>query len=534
MSSRVVHLDDGAALVIGRVPTSDLAIDDDAVSRRHAMVRRRDDEITIEDLESRNGTLILGAPIRGRRRLSAGDAITIGPITIVVATSSAARRTRQIATIGELEDRLEAEVDRAVRYHRPLALVMLRFEGPSEAIAAHVERVSGQLRRMDLVAEYGDDELGLVLPETDEAGAMIVAQRSADDPEIAVEIGIATFPTDGVHGGELVSAARARLRIPREPATRGQTLVRALGKHVVIADPQMTQVYELAKRVAPSPIAVLVVGETGVGKEMVAEAIHQLGPRAAGPYVRLDCASLSESLVESELFGHEPGAFTGALGKKPGFFEVASGGTLFLDEIGELPASTQAKLLRALETRRIVRVGGTAEVATDVRVVCATHRDLEAEVHRGRFRQDLLFRIGAFVIPVPPLRDRRAEIPLLAAQFARDLSADDQVASISPAALAILAKYDWPGNVRELRNVIERALVLSGDGRIEPQHFTDRLRDRIATSGQDVRRRVASVEREAVRAALAASDGNQTHAARQLGISRFALIRLMDKHDLKR
>src|SRR5439155_14940732 len=169
----------------------------------------------------------------------------------------------------------------------------------------------------------------------------------------------------------------------------------------------------------------------------------------------LNCASLSESLVEAELFGHEKGAFTGAVGMKEGFFEVAQGGTLFLDEIGELSPSTQAKLLRVLEQRRIVRVGGTKEIVIDVRLVCATNRDLEVEVKRGRFREDLYFRISAFVIPVPPLRDRRSEIPLLAAQFARELSAElgDHPAALGPDSLALLAAYDWPGNVRELRNV---------------------------------------------------------------------------------
>jgi DNA-binding NtrC family response regulator len=197
-----------------------------------------------------------------------------------------------------------------------------------------------------------------------------------------------------------------------------------------------------------------------------------------------------------------------------------------------------------LEQRRIVRVGGTKEIAIDTRLVCATHRDLEVEVKRGRFREDLYFRISAFVIPVPPLRDRKSEIPLLAAQFARELSAElgDHVSTLSPEALALLSGYDWPGNVRELRNVIERAVVLSGRGRIEPIHFADRLRERAVAvpahadepSGPlDVRQRVAKVERDAVVAALAAFSGNQTQAARHLGISRFALIRLMEKHDLK-
>jgi DNA-binding NtrC family response regulator len=540
--SRVVPLADEASVVFGRVDSSDVQIDHEGVSRRHAAFRRRGDVVTVEDLGSRNGTIVNGARITSARRLTAGDTVVVGPAVAVVACASAARPARQVATVGELEDRLAAEVDRAVRYHRPLALVMIRFDGPTDPVTAHVERVAALLRRMDLLAEYTADEFAIVLPESDRAAAEVVAGRAAAaGTGITVHHGLATFPEDGSHAGELVGIARERLRGARAPASRTSTsTMRVLGKGVIVADPQMKQVFELAKRVAPSPITVLVVGETGAGKEVVAEAVHRLSMRATAPYVRLNCASLSESLVEAELFGYEKGAFTGALATKQGFFEAASGGTLFLDEIGELPLATQAKLLRVLEQRRIVRVGGTKEIAIDVRLVCATNRDLETEVKRGRFREDLYFRISAFVIPVPPLRDRPAEIPLLAQQFARELSAElgDHAVSVSSEALAVLGSYDWPGNVRELRNVIERAVVLSGRGKIGPQHLADRLRERamapLPIAALDVRQRVADVERDTVAAALEANRGNQTQAARQLGISRFALIRLMEKHGLKR
>jgi DNA-binding NtrC family response regulator len=543
--SRVVPLADAADVVFGRVAASDVQVDHEGVSRKHACFKRRGDVVTVEDLGSRNGTTVNGSAIQRARRVTAGDIVAIGPAVAIVACATAARAARQVATVGELEDRLGAEVDRAVRYHRPLALVMIRFDGPLDPVTAHVERVNSLLRRMDLLAEYTQDEFAIVLPESDRSAAEVVAARAAEAGRgITVHLGLATFPEDGSHAGELVGIARERLRGARAPArARTSTGVRGLDSDVVVADPQMKHVFELAKRVAPSPITVLVVGETGSGKEVVAEAVHRLSPRAAEPYVRLNCASLSESLVEAELFGYEKGAFTGAIGTKTGFFEAAEGGTLFLDEIGELPLATQAKLLRVLEQRRIVRVGGTREIAIDARLVCATNRDLETEVKRGRFREDLYFRISAFVIPIPPLRDRRAEIPLLATQFARELSSEvgDHPATVSPEAHAILAAYDWPGNVRELRNVIERAVVLSGRGRIEPVHLADRLRERASSAPMpavgallDVRQKVATVERDAVVAALEAHHGNQTQAARQLGISRFALIRLMEKHDLKR
>jgi two-component system response regulator AtoC len=513
-TSTVVHLVEDAEVVIGRAATCGIAIDHEAVSRRHAIIRRRADRITVEDLGSRNHTLVNGVAIEAARRLAAGDVIAIGPMTALLATSSAARTTRQVATFGELEDRLESEVDRAHRYHRPLALVMARFHGGADAITTHIERLSAHLRRMDVLSEYSADEIAIVLPESAREAAEVVATRVMQAGGLKVNVGVAVFPSDGSSPGELIGAAHDRLRgaVGPRPAERVD-MNAVMGRSVVVADPQMKQLFELAKRVAASNITVLISGETGVGKEVVAEAIHRLSTRVSGPYVRLNCAALPESLVEAELFGYEKGAFTGAVGTKIGFFESASGGTLFLDEIGELPLSMQAKLLRVLEHRTITRVGGTQEVAVDVRLICASNRDLELEVRRARFREDLYFRIGGFVIPVPPLRDRRSEIPLLAAQFIRDLAAD-------------------------ATTIDERAFVMSGNSRIEASHLPEHVRDRsssgAAMSGElDVRQRVLAVEREAVANALEANKGNQTHAARQLGVSRFALIRLMEKHDLK-
>jgi DNA-binding NtrC family response regulator/pSer/pThr/pTyr-binding forkhead associated (FHA) protein len=547
-SSRVVVVPEGGELLFGRASSAALCIDHDAVSRRHALVRRRQETITIEDLGSRNGTLVNGIQIAGSRRLAPGDEITIGPASAVLATTTAIRRRLAIGSFTELEDRLAAEVDRALRYHRSLGLAMLRLDGPMEELSSYIDAIAADLRRMDFVGEYGPSEFAVVLPEADGKALELVAQRLRKVKArmgVDVQIGTAVFPTDGTRSGELINAARASLRGVRggkkgERETAGK--VALAGKQVIIGDPVMKQVYTLARQCAASSITVLVVGETGVGKEVVAEAVHRFSPRAEKAYVRLNCASLPESLLEAELFGYERGAFTGANRLKAGYFEAASGGTLFLDEIGELPESAQAKLLRALEQRRITRVGGTKEIAVDVRLVCATNRDLEAEMRRGRFREDLYFRISAFVIPVPPLRDRKAEIEPLAQQFCRELAVDSgqRVATITAPAMVAMLQHDWPGNVRELRNAIERAVVLSGGGSIEVEHLPDRLREGAITprSGgdavdHDVRRKVAEVERDSVQAALDESAGNQTHAARRLGISRFALIRLMEKHGMK-
>ncbi len=228
----------------------------------------------------------------------------------------------------------------------------------------------------------------------------------------------------------------------------------------------MVRVYELVRLVASHPITVLISGETGVGKEVIAAAIHAASARKRGPLVRVNCASLPESLLESALFGHERGAFTGAERKKVGYFEAAHGGTLFLDEIGEMTPALQAKLLRVLEHRTIIRVGGVDEIEIDVRVVCATHRDLQEEVKQNTFRSDLYFRVTGFTILVPPLRQRIAEIEPLARIFLQQSAATLQrlAPSIAPEALDALKRYDWPGNVRELRNAIERAMVLHTGG----------------------------------------------------------------------
>jgi DNA-binding NtrC family response regulator len=303
---------------------------------------------------------------------------------------------------------------------------------------------------------------------------------------------------------------------------------------IVVADPGMVEVFRVARRLAAMPTTVLVLGETGVGKEVVAEQIHRWSSRAAGPFVRLNCAALPATLLESELFGHERGAFTGADQRKVGYFETARGGTLFLDEVGELTLESQVKLLTVLESRRLRRLGGREDITVDVRVIAATNRDLEQEVLARRFREDLYYRLNAFKLEVPPLRERKVEIALLAELFARAFArnAGVPVAVIGPSASAQLASYSWPGNVRELRNAIEHAVVLA-DGHIGVEHLPQSLRaqgERVADSVLDSR--LADVERRSIVDALAQAGGNQSRAARNLGISRSALIHRMKKHGL--
>jgi transcriptional regulator with PAS, ATPase and Fis domain len=304
----------------------------------------------------------------------------------------------------------------------------------------------------------------------------------------------------------------------------------------------MRVLHALADQVAASTISVLILGETGVGKEVLARTLHRLSPRAAGTLLALHCAALPESLLESELFGHEKGAFTGATGAKLGLLESADGGTVFLDEVGELPLTIQVKLLRVLEERAILRIGALRPRPIDVRFVAATNRDLETEVEHGRFRGDLYFRLNGVTLVVPPLRERVDEIGELAAHFIREACARDQRPSapaLSPEALERLRGYRWPGNVRELRNVIDRAVLLCRDGVIRVSDLpADKLGAAVertppppapapdATS--ELHSDIQALERQRITEALERCAGNQKLAAKQLGISRNTLSARMD------
>ena len=289
---------------------------------------------------------------------------------------------------------------------------------------------------------------------------------------------------------------------------------------LVVRDVRSGALTDLITRVAASDVSVLIRGETGTGKEVLARALHQASKRS-GPLVALNCAALNESLLESELFGHERGAFTGAVQAKPGLFESAASGTVFLDEVADMPLGVQAKLLRAIETRQVLRLGGVKPVELDVRFFAATHRDLRAAVAAGDFRQDLYFRINGITIVVMPLRDRKDAIPALAQEFLAEAAARAGRASptLTPATLAVLARHDWPGNVRELRAVIARAVLLAPGAEIAPKHIV--VDPPAARAGEAVE--VDSDERARIVAALEECAGNQTRAAKHLGISRATL-----------
>jgi DNA-binding NtrC family response regulator len=292
---------------------------------------------------------------------------------------------------------------------------------------------------------------------------------------------------------------------------------------IVTHDPKMLEVLELVQQVGPSRASVLISGESGTGKELIAESVHSASNRAAKPFVRLNCAALVESLLESELFGHERGAFTGAVGRREGRFKQADGGTLFLDEISEISPGTQVKLLRFLQERAFERVGGNETLKVDVRVIAATNKKLQDEIKKGTFREDLFYRLNVVAIELPPLRDRKADVPALASFFLRRYAAENgrTIDEISDDALARLTSYAWPGNVRELENVIERAVVLCDGNRIEAKHLPATLTPEAERSGVPPipGSTIAELEKYAILKTLEQCGGSTSKAAMLLGIS---------------
>jgi DNA-binding NtrC family response regulator len=302
---------------------------------------------------------------------------------------------------------------------------------------------------------------------------------------------------------------------------------------IIGESPGIRSVLEMIDKVAPTPTPVLITGESGTGKELVAAEIHAKSSRASKPFIVINCAAVPENLLEAELFGHEKGAFTGAVQKKPGQFRLADGGTLFLDEIGELPLALQAKLLRAIENGEFLPLGGNRPVRVDVRIIAATNRDLEKLSSEGGFRQDLFYRLNVFPIKISPLRDRREDILPIASAFLAGRSAHGE---ITEEVAGLLEDYSWPGNVRELRNVLERATILSGGGKLETEHIM------IPGEGKDAggdslsslvgKKSLEEIEKSLIVLALEKAGGNKSRAAELLGITRRTLYSRMDRYGL--
>ena len=335
--------------------------------------------------------------------------------------------------------------------------------------------------------------------------------------------------------------ALERIRLQKENQQLKQQLASGSRYLEIIGNsPAMTRLMETVVQVAASEATVMVTGESGTGKELIAAAIHHNSPRKAGPFVKVNCAAITETLLESELFGHEKGAFTGADRRKEGRFVQADGGSLFLDEVGEMPISMQVKLLRVLQERELTRVGGEAVIPVDVRLIVATNQDLAQMVSGGTFREDLFYRLNVVELKTPPLRQRREDIPLLAAHFLAHFAEKNRksVDQFTPRAMDLLIRHAWPGNVRELMNTIERAVVLARTTCLDEKDFTaltgSRSDDHSAPSaaGTPFDIPLEEIEKEAIANTLASAGGNKSEAARRLGITRKTLREKLKKYNL--
>jgi len=434
-------------------------------------------------------------------------------------------------------------------------------ETVADMLAAEGHKVATAFRGDDGIKRLDDAEWDVVISDLFMPGAsgfevleaarkrtpapeviVVTGQSSVDTAVEAMTRGALTYLGKPLNLAELRAVVRKALergRLERRAVELERRLDKKYGFEAIIGNaPKMHRVFDVLRQAAPTNATVLILGESGTGKELIAKAIHQNSPRRNMPFVALNCAALSESILESELFGHERGAFTGADRQRKGRFEYANGGTLFLDEVGDMPLPTQIKLLRVLEERAITRVGSNTPIKVDVRLVAATNQDLEAYVKSGKFRQELYFRLRVMEIRLPPLRERPADIPLLVEAFIREFAREHakRVDSIDAEARRALTAYPWPGNVRELRNTIEQMVVIAEGTELRAEHLPDYIRGmKIEPRSLEGLAGVAmdDVEREHIRSTLALTEGNREAAAKLLGIGERTLYRKINKYGLR-
>ncbi len=516
---------DRPRIVLGRGDRCDVVVPDPEVSRQQAAVLVSGDSAMVEDLSGK-GTLVGGARTP-RAPLADGAEIALGQWRAVYRANAP---SAEEATETEIRETLAHPRTEADPERRLSAQIRLRHGGNET-----VHRLVGE--GLTLGKDPGND---LVLEDRFASGKhlrltrrgarfLVLDHASTNGTWLgAVRLFEAEVPLHTqLHVGEtdLVLEPSAPARRDGPPAWHG----------LVGEDPAMRLLIDLIERVAPSAAAVTILGESGTGKELVARAIHARSPRAERPFVPVNCAAISKELIESELFGHEKGAFTGATGAHKGAFEEADGGTLFLDEIGELPGDLQAKLLRALESGEIKRVGSSRPSHVDVRVVAATNRDLLAASRAGAFRDDLYYRLCVVPLTLPPLRNRRVDIPALAEHLLAQFSPRGQTVRFTPGALKRLEAHHWPGNVRELRNVVHRALLLRRGTAIDEADLafdpdpTPRPRDGGAVGqyfpGRKLEEMLELAERQIVEAALRQFNNNRERVAKELGVARSTLFK---------
>jgi two-component system, NtrC family, response regulator AtoC len=511
--SFVVEFPPRGSVVVGRDPDSDLQLGSGSVSRQHARLDMRGDHGSLVDLASRNGTFVNGEQLGADAcRVERGDEVWFGSARMgLIAGALVPSSVRVVLLRAGLFARMNERLARGEQLHVLALRLPERWFGHDDVVA-WLPRLPADA----YVAMLSEDLLA------------VVSTAPLEGPIPPGEVGRVASDAATTSADALVAAAMRALSTRRIPG--GAPAPEA----PLFASEAMKRARDEATKIAPSNVGVLIIGETGVGKEVFARMIHERSGRT-GPLVSVNTAAMPEALVESELFGHERGAFSGAHAAKVGLIEAAQKGTLFLDEIGDLPLPLQAKLLRVLEDRSVRPVGSTQERKVDVRIIAATHTDLERAVQAGSFRQDLYFRLNACTLRIPPLRERRDEIPMLACKFLAQAVGDPSHRVLLPPATAeILHAYRWPGNVRELRNVIERGVALAGlVPALLPEHLPDHVRTPmpIRPSGQlravdptaDVRDALKDYERERILEALEKTGGNRTEAAKVLGLPRRTL-----------
>ena len=514
---------------IGRDPGCDVSLPDPAISRVQAVVERRGDRWHLLDRSGR-GTRVAGADVP-EVVLADGAEIALGTWRALYRAAAPAAAADETRASGMTEARAAG----APRAAPPPARLRIRSGGRERTVPV--------------------TSAGVVV------GKEPTCDAPVDDPFVSARHlriepqGSAWVVVDlGSTNGTFISGARvARAELPvgipvqlgdaeivLEPRDAEEPRRAECFEGMLTADASMRQVFELVERVAPSDAAVTILGETGTGKELVARALHARSGRRDGPFVPVNCSAIAESLIESELFGHEKGAFSGAERLRKGAFEEADRGTIFLDEIGELPLDLQPKLLRVLELGEVKRVGASRPITVNVRILAATHRDLRAQVRAGKFREDLFYRLCVVPITVPPLRQRKGDVRALADGFLERTSPRGVVLRWSPEALARLEGYDWPGNVRQLRNVVQRALLFRGEGLVVPASavtFED-TRTTPADTGDDDSMYVRGltleqIEREAIRLSLRRHRGKRAAVVKELQIAKSTVMKRIGQWGLQ-
>ncbi|HEX4352339.1 MAG TPA: sigma 54-interacting transcriptional regulator [Polyangiales bacterium] len=545
---QVAELGPAVSRILGRASPADLIVEDPSLSRRHARIRAEPNGVRVEDLGSKNGTSCAGVAVESML-VQPGMEVALGNVVMMVRHTGDIER-RGFDDFERFLHRIDDELLRARVLTRTLSLLLLRGLTHASTDAWWL-RVRAELRPIDTIAVYAPGVLAILLPELGAPEARFIAQtlvrKQPQEPTLVC--GVATLGHGAQTSDALIQAASRASRAATldRPVVLSDAGALDSAHEPLIVNEAMRDIYRVARRVASHTAPVLILGETGTGKELVARHIHEAGVRRDRPFRAINCGAIPPSLLESVLFGHERGAFTGASETRKGVFEEAHGGTLFLDEIGELPLIAQAALLRVLETKQLTRVGGTRAVQLDVRIVSATHCDLDTMLENKTFRADLYHRLNLLTLHVPPLRERSDEIESLALSFlhSQDIGPLSSARALSTETLASLRGYAWPGNVRELRNVIERAALLCEGTQLAIDDLPERVRasevapdsaGRDETSAHTSGRfadLVRNYEIQLIRDALSSAGGNQTKAAELLDMPLRTLVYKLRSYGLR-